>query len=55
MAKKDNNQDPFNDQVDRWTKSANDFTDSLNGCVNIGCVIPVAIIIILGLISIFFS
>ena len=55
MAKQGNYRDDFDEQVDRWAKSANDFTDSLNGCVNVGCVIPVAIIIILGLIGIFFS
>ena len=55
MAKQENNSDTYDEQVDRWAKSANNFADSLDGCVNVGCVIPVAIIIILGLIGIFFS
>lgn len=55
MAKQGNNQDPFDEQIDRWAKSANNFTDSLNGCVNVGCVIPLILIIISGIIAIFFS
>ena len=48
-------EDPFETQVDKWSKSMEDLTSGCTGCYRLGCIFPIVFLILCYIIGCFMS